>query len=212
MLRAKCCGQAEKYENAHFGQCARVHCYSTKVLPCGRTDLPGVDTVKLYCPSCMDIYTPPSSRFNGVDGAFFGTTFPHLFFQSHKELLPPHPVAELKEQKPSRPFTSTSVQPTVSRPSPQADTPMTEALPKTKRPIDVFPATTPTTSSAKLYIPRIYGFKVSEKARSGPRMQWLRMRERSLKELSTVDSKGRWIGGEVDSESASESGDESDEE
>lgn len=37
-------------------------------------------------------------------------------------------------------------------------------------------ATTPLTSIANLYIPRIYGFRVSERARSGPRMQWLRMR------------------------------------
>lgn len=164
----------------------------------------------------MDIYTPPSSRFNGVDGAFFGTTFPHLFFQSHKDLLPPHPVGELKEQRPSRPFTSTSsAQPppaAASRASSlgAADTPLIEAIPAGKRSADVFPATTPMTSSAKLYIPRIYGFKVSEKARSGPRMQWLRMRERSLKELATVDSRGRWIGGEVDS--SSEDSEEEDEE
>ena len=31
--------------------------------------MPGVDTVKLYCPNCNDIYVPPSSRFQGVDGA-----------------------------------------------------------------------------------------------------------------------------------------------
>jgi len=38
------------------------------VVPCGRSDLPGIDTVKLYCPNCNDIYSPPSSRFQGVDG------------------------------------------------------------------------------------------------------------------------------------------------
>lgn len=38
------------------------------MVPCGRSDLPGYDTVKLYCPNCNDIYTPPSSRFQGVDG------------------------------------------------------------------------------------------------------------------------------------------------
>jgi len=31
--------------------------------------MPGVDTVKLFCPNCNDIYVPPSSRFQGVDGA-----------------------------------------------------------------------------------------------------------------------------------------------
>lgn len=42
----------------------------THVVPCGRSDLPGLDTVKLFCPNCNDIYTPPSSRFQGVDGVW----------------------------------------------------------------------------------------------------------------------------------------------
>jgi casein kinase II subunit beta len=40
--------------------------------------------------------------------------------------------------------------------------------------------TTPLTSLSKVYVPRIYGFKVSERARSGPRMQWMRMRVRGF--------------------------------
>ena len=58
-----------KYDANHFGTCPRVYCSSGKLVPCGRSDLPGVDTVKLYCPSCVDMYVPPSSRFLGVDGA-----------------------------------------------------------------------------------------------------------------------------------------------
>jgi casein kinase II subunit beta len=64
----------------------------------GRSDCQAIDTVKLFCPSCLDIYTPPQSRFSGVDGqhprvrlivgAYFGTTFPHLFFSTYPELLP----------------------------------------------------------------------------------------------------------------------------
>jgi hypothetical protein len=38
------------------------------VVPCGRSDLPGLETVKLFCPNCNDIYVPASSRFQGVDG------------------------------------------------------------------------------------------------------------------------------------------------
>lgn len=34
----------------------------------GRSDCQAIDTVKLFCPSCLDIYTPPQSRFSGVDG------------------------------------------------------------------------------------------------------------------------------------------------
>src|ERR1700712_2283637 len=76
----------EKYELQHFGHCPRVLCNGTKVLPVGRTDSPGQDTVKLFCPSCLDIYTPPNSRFQQIDGAFFGTTFGCLFFMTFPEL------------------------------------------------------------------------------------------------------------------------------
>lgn len=44
----------------------------------------------------------------------------------------------------------------------------------------------------KVYAPRIFGFKVSERARSGPRMRWLRERPEMHDELDDVDWKGRW--------------------
>ncbi len=44
-----------------------------------------------------------------------------------------------------------------------------------------------------VYVPRIYGFKVSERAKSGPRMQWLRLRPEDAEELDAVDWRGRWI-------------------
>ena len=62
--------QAEKYENGTFGTCPRVYCVGCNVVPCGRVDIPGTDTVKLFCPNCNDIFIPPSSRFQGVDGQF----------------------------------------------------------------------------------------------------------------------------------------------
>jgi Casein kinase II regulatory subunit len=60
--------QAEKYEAGVFSSCPRVFCMGCNVVPCGRSDLPGLDTVKLFCPNCNDIYVPASSRFQGVDG------------------------------------------------------------------------------------------------------------------------------------------------
>ena len=60
--------QVEKYEMGHFGSCPRVYCHWTHVLPVGRADMPGIDTVKLYCPNCGDIYSPPSSKYANVDG------------------------------------------------------------------------------------------------------------------------------------------------
>jgi casein kinase II subunit beta len=44
-----------------------------------------------------------------------------------------------------------------------------------------------------VYVPRIYGFKVSERAKSGPRMQWLRLRPENPEELDMVDWRGRWV-------------------
>ncbi|CCG82366.1 Casein kinase II subunit beta [Taphrina deformans PYCC 5710] len=110
---------AEKYEAGHFGVCPRVMCKKTAVLPVGLYDVIDDCNVKLFCPSCLDIYNPPNSRFQHVEGANFGTTFPHLFFMTFPELLPP------------------------------------------ARDTDIYRA-------------KIYGFKVSEYAPSGPRMGWLR--------------------------------------
>jgi casein kinase II subunit beta len=53
-------------------------------------------------------------------------------------------------------------------------------------------------AAGKVYVPRIYGFKVSERAKSGPRMQWMRLRPESPEDLDEVDWKGRWIDDEED--------------
>jgi casein kinase II subunit beta len=53
-------------------------------------------------------------------------------------------------------------------------------------------------AAGKVYVPRIYGFKVSERAKSGPRMQWMRLRPESPEELDEVDWRGRWIDDEED--------------
>jgi len=186
----------EKYEAGHFGTCPRVYCQSCHVAPCGRSDLPGLDTVKLYCPNCHDIYTPPSSRFQGVDGAFFGTTFAHLMFQTYPELAPAPfcPSSSNSKFSPSRspsvtPGTSSgNMAPTFVNPNPHGG----QKLP-----------------AGRVYTPKIYGFRVSERAKSGPRMQWLRMRPDSATELDLVDWRGRWIANQsddYDDESEEESG------
>ena len=170
-----------KYESAHFGYCPRVYCNQTKVLPSGRSDLPGVDGVKLFCPTCLDTYTPPSSRFNGVDGAFFGTTFPHLLFQQHPELVPPLNSGKTNGAGGGAPTSSasSSASPAPTKVTDNASTGSMSGVETATNAEDTSedtPWTDSTTSAAKLYIPRIYGFKVSERARSGPRMSWLRLR------------------------------------
>lgn len=70
-----------------------VHCAGQPVLPVGLKDDMGFDTVKVYCPKCNQIYHPPPIRSktgsgSGVDGAAFGTTFPHLFLMTFSNLVP----------------------------------------------------------------------------------------------------------------------------
>lgn len=62
------------------------------------------------------------------------------------------------------------------------------------------------TALGKVYIPRIYGFKVSERARNGPRMKWLRERPERWEELDTVDWKGRFKDGLDPDEDMAEEG------
>ncbi|KAI8988681.1 casein kinase II regulatory subunit-domain-containing protein [Pilobolus umbonatus] len=112
---------ANRYSNCQFGVCPRYYCDQSPVLPVGQYDDLGKESVRLYCPRCLDIYTPPSTAHQCVDGAHFGTTYTHLLFLTYPRLLP------------------------------------------------IVPTT--------IYQPRIFGFRVNERSESGPRNQWLRMRQ-----------------------------------
>jgi len=174
LTRAGLQAMVEKYDTGQFGSCPRVFCVGCHVVPCGRSDMPGLDTVKLYCPNCHDIYTPPSSRFQGVDGAFFGTTFAHLFFQTYRELAPAAYV------------------------TPNAPAPNTQVV-KTASPKQG-PYNGQKAPAIRVYFPKIYGFRVSERAKSGPRMLWLRLRPETAAELDMVDWRGQWIGSDEEYE------------
>lgn len=87
-----------QYAAKEFGTCPLVQCNGQPVLPVGLRDEIGVDTGKIFCPKCKSVYQPPPIRTrshssNGggggaVDGAAFGTTFPHLFLMTFNNLVP----------------------------------------------------------------------------------------------------------------------------
>uniref|UniRef100_A0A5F8HIB5 Casein kinase II subunit beta n=1 Tax=Monodelphis domestica TaxID=13616 RepID=A0A5F8HIB5_MONDO len=75
------CGIAqmlEKYQQGDFGYCPLVYGENQPML--------------LYCPKCMDVYTPKPSRHHHTDGAYFGTGFPHMPFMVHPEYRPKQPA------------------------------------------------------------------------------------------------------------------------
>ncbi len=37
----------------------------------------------LFCPRCHGLFFPKSTRQANIDGAYFGTTFPHLYLMTH---------------------------------------------------------------------------------------------------------------------------------
>lgn len=161
---------SEKYELAHFGICPRTFCDGVRTLPVGLSDVPGEDTVKLFCPSCLDVYVPPNSRFQTVDGAFFGRTFGALFLLTFPEYEISKKGAETLGST-----TGPRLLPT-SHDSEDGE----------KEKINGFNAynLAPGLGNGKVYEPKIYGFKVAERARSGPRMAWLRKRPIDINELN----------------------------
>jgi casein kinase II subunit beta len=76
----------DKFRQVHFGRCPRVFCAGQAVLPVGQSDIVRESSVKLYCPKCDEVYYPRSARHKSLDGAFWGTTFPHLLLLTlHQE-------------------------------------------------------------------------------------------------------------------------------
>lgn len=165
--RAGIAQMSEKYEMSHFGCCPRTNCNQARTLPVGLSDIPGEDTVKLFCPSCLDVYVPPNSRFQTVDGAFFGRTFGALFLLTFPDYDFSKHGADL--------LSASALQ--IPRRSGEEDVMINGMRARNLA---------PGLGQGKIYEPRIYGFRVSELARSGPRMQWLRDKPADVSELDEV--------------------------
>eukprot|EP00298_Acanthocystis_sp_HF-20_P014762 c20894_g3_i1.p1 GENE.c20894_g3_i1~~c20894_g3_i1.p1 ORF type:complete len:268 (-),score=120.63 c20894_g3_i1:74-877(-) len=88
----------ERFESSDFGKCPRLLCEGFPLLPVGVSDIPCTNTMKFFCARCIDVYLPKSKNFENIDGAYFGTSFPHLFFQNFPELRPP-PISQSYTQR-----------------------------------------------------------------------------------------------------------------
>lgn len=76
-----------KYLLREFGECPRMLCKGQATVPMGVADEPKIGgNVRSYCPKCRDVYTCNSS-FRNIDGAFFGPTFPSLFFMTYDDTV-----------------------------------------------------------------------------------------------------------------------------
>ncbi|CAD6566492.1 MAG: casein kinase 2 regulatory subunit [Tremellales sp. Tagirdzhanova-0007] len=135
-----------KYRKADFGRCPRVYCYAQPLLPVGLSDIPYQKAVKLYCPRCEDIYSPKSNRHGSIDGAYFGTTFPHMLFMVYPQVIPSkgQPVGGSSVAEANRTASGG-----------QRDGPSTVGS----------VSTAAAAVKAERFEPRIFGFKVNEEAK-----------------------------------------------
>ncbi|CAM9615014.1 unnamed protein product [Chrysoparadoxa australica] len=78
-----------KYRVAEFGRCPRMLCRDQPVVPVGMRDELKKGPLKLFCPRCRDVYNVTSSKgTDPLDGAFFGTSFAHLFVMTYEKWIP----------------------------------------------------------------------------------------------------------------------------
>merc|ERR1712154_585532 len=79
----------EKYSTYTYGICPNAECEAIKqaVLPIG-SDRCRQASAKVFCPRCNEIYHPRSPRLDQIDGAYFGSSFPHMFMMLYHHVRP----------------------------------------------------------------------------------------------------------------------------
>ena len=88
----------EKFLDGIFGFCPRLLCNKQTLLPIGLSEDMRYSQVKVFCPSCQDVYKPRENfygfqgkkiyKFDFPDGIYFGTSFPQAFLISFPDLDP----------------------------------------------------------------------------------------------------------------------------
>ncbi len=140
----------EKYDKKEFGCCERVYCHSTPLIPIGLSNIPGTDSIKLFCSTCMDVYRPPL-LFDTVDACFFGTLFASAFYAKYESDLNIKTTIEESDSS-SDSFTASTGS-------------------------DFSMKSTQVYKNQHQYIPKIFGFRINENADHGPKNAWLRAKK-----------------------------------
>ena len=76
----------EKVLNSVFGNCPRILCAGQAVIPIGLCEAVKQSRVKVFCPRCEEVYAP-KRKCQDVDGAYFGTSFPHILCKAFPDVL-----------------------------------------------------------------------------------------------------------------------------
>ncbi|KXS12593.1 casein kinase II beta subunit [Gonapodya prolifera JEL478] len=191
---------AERFAAGDFGTCPRVMCRGQLVVPMGLYDMPKLDNLRYFCPRCGDLYSPRDKRYQKVDGAAFGPTFPHLLFLTYPELVPAQSIIlpeSARKASPALQLPSDSLRPGVT-PSSSSTTLYGVGVHTVQgSDSDSGPGRGPeqrrdgpqssiggganvaagsVEPDMQMYTPKVFGFRLSELARTGPRMGWLRER------------------------------------
>ncbi|KAI8816798.1 casein kinase II, regulatory subunit [Fimicolochytrium jonesii] len=187
---------AEKFEAGVFGTCPRVYCGGAGVLPVGLTDSLHVDSVKLCCGLCGDIYVPKDPKHQSIDGACFGPTFANLFWLTYPEYIPllhppkNHPTTTRPRRKqkllpPTAEPNSNSNSDTSNSDTDDDDEDDEDEIPGDVRGLPELGAEEEEEEEDdeldeevyRIYTPKIFGFRINERSRVASRMKWLRWKE-----------------------------------
>lgn len=84
----------DKYKSDLFDKCPRTLCKGVRGLPYGEHDDFGKSGMRLFCPSCCNIYRMKNLDGKVLDGSFFGPSWIHTFLTKYRELTPENPPEE----------------------------------------------------------------------------------------------------------------------
>lgn len=78
----------KRFNLGEYGTCPRINCEGQKCLPIGLDDTVGKSKVRIFCPRCEQVYAARGKSGSLLDGAFIGSSLPHMFLQTYPNHVP----------------------------------------------------------------------------------------------------------------------------